>query len=507
MGRSLTGPGNIARSGDTMLGAFNEAKGNDIASASNINLVIATGNLVDITGGNTIISMTLAPGAERVLRFTGSLRLTNSANLPLPGGEDIVTLPGDFATVRGYPAGVVRVVVFTRETGYVQRIGDTLRGTLTLTPGTTVTPPLKYQAGGLTTLTVAHAAEWNGTNLFQTNGSGVRKQLLYTDGDGSALTGFTSNQVTNALGFLPFNPGASPSTLSPTGGLLEVGRYIDFHATANANDFDARIECQPTAGGQGSSVLSISASVLQVNGNNVWTNQTLNNLNQLTNGPGFAVTTNPVFQGVVTIPNGSTSNPGLRFAGAGIDTGIQGMTSGVFALVSGGVQLMTTTSEGIKFRYAGAIPGVGGGRIILERDPAGSNMIGDLIIGVNGDEFRISERNGTQRGVFLNIANCQNNMSSRLLTSLDIPAVSKSSTGYTRDLSGIIIQWGKQANAGVGATFNSFPMTFPTACIGFYTSYDITDQRGSYGSGGNATTSGAYVFTDSCNTWWMAIGY
>lgn len=89
-------------------------KGADIASAATLNLDTATGNLVDVTGTTTITAITLSEGRERTVRFTGALTLTNGASLVLLGGANITTAAGDFAVFRGYAAGVVRCVNYSR---------------------------------------------------------------------------------------------------------------------------------------------------------------------------------------------------------------------------------------------------------------------------------------------------------------------------------------------------------------------------------------------------------
>lgn len=91
--------------------------GSDVASASTIDLDSATGNLVDVTGTTTITAITLSSGRERTVRFTGALTLTHGASLVLPGGANITTAAGDFAIFRGYAAGVVRCVLYTKATG------------------------------------------------------------------------------------------------------------------------------------------------------------------------------------------------------------------------------------------------------------------------------------------------------------------------------------------------------------------------------------------------------
>lgn len=92
-------------------------RGADIASAATIDLDAATGNLVDVTGTTTVTAITLASGRERTVRFTGILTLTNGASLVLPGGANITTAAGDYAVLRGYAAGVVRCVAYTKANG------------------------------------------------------------------------------------------------------------------------------------------------------------------------------------------------------------------------------------------------------------------------------------------------------------------------------------------------------------------------------------------------------
>ena len=91
--------------------------GADLASASTVNLDAATGDLVDITGTTTITALTLAEGRSRVCRFTGALTLTHGASLVMPGAANITTAAGDFAVFRGYAAGVVRCVAYTKLSG------------------------------------------------------------------------------------------------------------------------------------------------------------------------------------------------------------------------------------------------------------------------------------------------------------------------------------------------------------------------------------------------------
>lgn len=96
--------------------ALNAVKGANIASTAFLNLTTATGEFVHITGTNTISSITIPVGAERVVVFDGALQIVNSAALVCPGGADIFTAAGDVAVVRGDTAGA-RIVGYTRASG------------------------------------------------------------------------------------------------------------------------------------------------------------------------------------------------------------------------------------------------------------------------------------------------------------------------------------------------------------------------------------------------------
>lgn len=90
------------------------ANGADIASAGTLNLDVATGDQVDVTGTATITAITLGAGRMRAVRFTGALTLTHGASLVLPGAANITTAAGDVAVFRGYAGGVVRCVAYQR---------------------------------------------------------------------------------------------------------------------------------------------------------------------------------------------------------------------------------------------------------------------------------------------------------------------------------------------------------------------------------------------------------
>ncbi len=91
----------------TFAGAFNEAKGADIASATTTSIGAATGNYVNVTGVVTITGLgTVAVGTRRTVNFTGILLLTyNATSLILPTAASITTAAGDVAEFTSLGSG------------------------------------------------------------------------------------------------------------------------------------------------------------------------------------------------------------------------------------------------------------------------------------------------------------------------------------------------------------------------------------------------------------------
>jgi len=81
--------------------------GDDIASASTIDLDAATGDYVTVTGNTTINAVTLSEGRERFVLFSGSPTITASETLIGDNGAaDVQILPGDMALFKGEESSV-----------------------------------------------------------------------------------------------------------------------------------------------------------------------------------------------------------------------------------------------------------------------------------------------------------------------------------------------------------------------------------------------------------------
>lgn len=234
--------------------------GADVASATTTNLDTATGEIVNVTGTTTITGITLADGRMRVVRFTGSLLLTNGASLVLPDNANWQTQTDDVAVFIGYPAGVVRCLYFTRFTQLGASVAsastlvlDTTTGEIVDISGTTTITAITLAQGrrrvirfsGILTLT-------NGASLVLPTGAnittaandfavvvgysgGVVRVISYMRNDGTALVGtgtlpkvwYSADQLDN-----PINANWAVNALAPlsadtVNAALPVRRFDD----------------------------------------------------------------------------------------------------------------------------------------------------------------------------------------------------------------------------------------------------------------------------------------
>lgn len=95
---SHTGAGKQAVSGDT------------IASATSVDLSATTDYQLDVSGTTNIEQFVIDEDEERVVVFEDALTLIHSANLLLPGSENISVSEGDYAVVRGQAGGVTALL-------------------------------------------------------------------------------------------------------------------------------------------------------------------------------------------------------------------------------------------------------------------------------------------------------------------------------------------------------------------------------------------------------------
>lgn len=94
------------RSIQAILRSTNALSPASIASASTTDIGSAAAESVEITGTTTITSFGTAPaGIRRELRFAGSLTITHSSSIQLPGAKNWQTAAGDVLTFRSLGSG------------------------------------------------------------------------------------------------------------------------------------------------------------------------------------------------------------------------------------------------------------------------------------------------------------------------------------------------------------------------------------------------------------------
>lgn len=218
---------------------INEAKGADVVSASTIDLDAATGNLVDVTGTTAITAITLSAGREAVVRFTGVLTLTNGASLVLPGGANITTAAGDFAIFRGYAAGVVRCVVYTKASGqslvatasYATFSAAVAANALTFTLQAGV--PLQFSDGTVITSNVATLTISSGSTLGTSNGRAERVWLVAMKNSGAP--DLACINTWNGTDIYEVMPTDSISTTAEGGAGAADSAHVWYSATARSS--------------------------------------------------------------------------------------------------------------------------------------------------------------------------------------------------------------------------------------------------------------------------------
>lgn len=147
----------------TFQNAFYECKGSTLTAAATVNLALATGNFVHVSGTTTISSFgTLPAGARFILYFEDAVVVTyNATTLIIPGAANITTTAGDCMMVISEGSGSWRVV------GYFPGTGLPV-GTVT---AVTASSPLSSTGGNAPDISITQAdsttdgylssADWN----------------------------------------------------------------------------------------------------------------------------------------------------------------------------------------------------------------------------------------------------------------------------------------------------------------------------------------------------------
>jgi hypothetical protein len=192
----------------TFENAFYECRGSTLAAAATVNLALATGNFVHVSGTTTITSFGNLPAGSRfIVCFDDAVIVTyNATSLLIPGAANITTTAGDCMMLISEGSGNWRVV------GYFPGSGLPV-GTVT---AVTASAPLSATAGNAPNISMPQAngstdgyldsADWttfnnkgNGTVTSITAGTGLNGGTITGSGTiDLANTTVTPNSYTNA---------------------------------------------------------------------------------------------------------------------------------------------------------------------------------------------------------------------------------------------------------------------------------------------------------------------
>ena len=171
----------------TFQNAFYECKGSTLAAAATVQLNLATGNFVHVSGTTTITSFgTLPAGARFILYFEDAVVVTyNATTLIIPGAANITTTAGDCMMVISEGSGNWRVV------GYFPGTGLPV-GTVT---AVTASAPLSSTGGNAPDISITQADSTTDGYLSSTDWNTFDgKQDTLSAGTGISIA---SNIVTN----------------------------------------------------------------------------------------------------------------------------------------------------------------------------------------------------------------------------------------------------------------------------------------------------------------------
>ena len=166
------GIGAVPLTGANLTGPINDSS-DSITSSNNIDIVNTYGAYIHITGTTDIYSFTTAQkGTERTLVFDGSLTITASDTLILPGNTDIVTQPGDVGIFRSEGGGKWRCIYFSpADLSYFNSLFVHVSNSETITGQKTFTAPIiSTVTTGTSPLTIASTTLVSNLNTELLNG-------------------------------------------------------------------------------------------------------------------------------------------------------------------------------------------------------------------------------------------------------------------------------------------------------------------------------------------------
>jgi hypothetical protein len=136
----------------------------NVASAPTVDLTpyVATTRNILITGTTQIDGFAITNGQTFILKFSGSLRLSNNASLVTPSGAAVQVGPNDSCVIRATADNIVEVITFAKSSSVIPPYYNDHR--LSLAPGN----PVPGDLNGQVTL---YLTAYKGNNISLFNGT------------------------------------------------------------------------------------------------------------------------------------------------------------------------------------------------------------------------------------------------------------------------------------------------------------------------------------------------
>jgi hypothetical protein len=191
----------------------------DLGTTPNHNVAVTGSTLIASFGSNAV---TTAP--IYIVRFTGSLVLTNSANLQLPGNASISTTPGDSLLAEYLGSGVWKVLSYFSATGTNSNSKIKPSDTVGAISSTTLVADPDLQSNALT----VGRYSWEAFLIFDSVAAGAGFKWSFNN------TAIDSRGVAPALAYGFINAAAyGPKSETPYGTAIS---YATVSTAANSND-------------------------------------------------------------------------------------------------------------------------------------------------------------------------------------------------------------------------------------------------------------------------------